>query len=70
MPESPISFFLLEILTVFQENKSLSDLFLARILEEPAQGGYCMHIQINDTIQWFNAICQVKLLPSSCAHLK
>lgn len=42
----------------------------ARIFEEPTQGGYCMHIQINDTIQWFNTICQVKLLQSSCAHLK
>lgn len=42
----------------------------ARIFEEPAQGSYCMYIQINDTIQWFNTICQVKLLWNSCAHLK
>lgn len=42
----------------------------ARIFEEPTQGGYCLHVQINDTIQWFNTICQVKLFQSSCAHLK
>lgn len=42
----------------------------ARIFEEPAQGGYCVRIQINDTIQGFNTICQVKLLQSSCAQLE
>lgn len=42
----------------------------ARVSEEPAQGGHCTHIQINDTILRFNTICQVKLLLSSCAHWK
>ena len=40
----------------------------ARSFEEPAQGGYCMCIQINDTIPWLDTICQVKLLQSSCAQ--